>query len=262
MCFPPQLCLGLSAHHTVLGSSGGETLAHLDQNDTGAGRGDDPWGLSDFTASGRTYLYGDEGIEGRHAREELWHLVMIISYKCTSAEIQAILAMDPGESTCVFEFPLEDPGGGLDAWRIHLYMNDYSRRLHGNPKKGIPMPPDACMFRITPYGTHHLTNWAKIIEDLVHTDAARAEKLMRAIAHLPVEGVEHLKGVCLPDVCLLPEGTLVMVSLRATGEVLQCGVLMRTHCGSGAPMEVGPLVVDLKIHTVVPVEVDRAARRR
>ena len=181
---------------------------------------------------------------------------------CTSGYSRLACITTALELGCCLALCLQDPGGGLDAWRIHMYMNDYSRRLHGNPKKGIPMPPDACMFRITPYGTHHLTNWAKIIEDLVHTDVVRAEKLMRAIAHLPVEGVEHLKGICLPDVCLLPEGTRVMVSLRATGEVLQCGVLMRTHCGSGAPMEVGPLVVDLKIHTVVPMEVDRAARRR
>jgi hypothetical protein len=163
-----------------------------------------PWGLSDVAAAGLTYVYGDEGLaDGVHAGEELWHMVMIIGYKISEKEAQAIIGLKEGEPTCIFRFPpnvrvcpchmlvaarsplytpcstlvtshstlrtqeTTDYSGGevSNDVRIFVYACDYSAHLHGNPREtDVELPDDAWMFRITPYGTHHTTTWASIVE--------------------------------------------------------------------------------------------------
>ena len=70
-----------------LGTSGGESLAHFDGNDTGAGRSTSVWGKQQVEAAGFTYKFGDEGLpDGRHTGERLLHMVMIISKHCSMGE--------------------------------------------------------------------------------------------------------------------------------------------------------------------------------
>jgi hypothetical protein len=93
---------------TVLeaGRSPGKSCAHVDCSDTGAGNrqhGHIPWGSK---RNGVKYVYGDEGLsDGSHAGEDLWHMVLVISYKLTQSETQSILGLDPGDATCIFMQP-------------------------------------------------------------------------------------------------------------------------------------------------------------
>ena len=164
----------------------GECFVHLDLNDPGMGHAryaHVPWGSAQVDACpGLAYVHGHEGLEGeggarRHVGEELWHLVMVISCRCSERERQAICGWEEGDATCLFEFPHEDPALPDDEVRVHVYGVDYSRRPHGNPMMGAPMPRGAWCMRFTPYGTTHVATWASIIDHVSQTDPERGRRL-------------------------------------------------------------------------------------
>lgn len=181
--------LGLTVEEVAaLVHSHGESCAHLDGNDTGAGgleHNGPTWGKADVEAAGFTYVYGAEGLaDGRHRGELLMHLVMVIAYKCTPGEAQALLAMDEGSSTCLLTFPPE-ADDKYDGYRIFIYGCDYSYFLHGNPVYDADgaraMHPDAWAFRVTPYGTTHAATWARILRSTTESDPELARQLMRSM---------------------------------------------------------------------------------
>ena len=171
--------------------SAGRSYAHVDHNDTGAGgeaHTPSTWGKEDLEAAGFNYIYGAEGLaDGRHRGEPLLHMVMIISYKCTSREAQMLLGMDEGDSTCYMTFPPEDrPDLKHDEYRIHIYGCDYSYYLHGNPKEERPpAADDSWAFRIAPYGTSHLATWAAIVKAMTEKEPAFARDVMRSLLEEP-----------------------------------------------------------------------------
>ena len=189
--------------------------------------------------------------------EALMHMVMVIGYKITEKEAQMILAMDKGDSTCVFRFPQEEKGAEV---RVFVYACDYSLFLHGNPKnKKIVLPDDAWGFRITPYGTTHTATWASIVENIHVKDSQAAYELLGSIAGLP--GFMPLSSAwkwagewrgrkksaqCHPQVarpgrsaapaCDVPEGGFAEMRSIRDGELVSSGQVLRalgaTYVGS------------------------------
>ena len=197
-------CAGLTYEETLALAtpSKGECFAHIDGNDTGAGNrvhGHVPWGSRSVDACpGLSYIFGDEGLPPpsepgheaqigprRHVGEDLWHVVMVISFRCTERECQAVLGWEEGDATCMFQFPMEDPNMPGDELRVHVYGVDYSRWPHGNPMKCVAMPANGWVIRFTPYGTTHMATWAGIVRHISESGGAvgrqRAKRLLESL---------------------------------------------------------------------------------
>ena len=253
-----------------LGRSPGKSCAHVDSNDTGAGprtHGHVPFGSKRLEGG---YIFGDEGLpDGSHAGEDLWHMVMIISYKMSATETQSILGIDPGDASLIFEQPSSE--GGLDDYRIVLYAVDYSLYLHGNTNttfqcmSDTPIAKDAWAMRCTPYATSHACTWGRIISEM---DPTHAASLLSSLAELPGSLVlgsrasgqlhpwEPRQGRLAPPKCSLREGTWAAMYDVHSGELVSEGFVDRSW---GTPY-VGGVAFAAGEHRVEEVEL-RARKR-
>jgi len=253
------------------------TVTHFDFNDTGPGGRKDPhgkWGKGPLTDAGFSYIYGDEGLpDGQHKGEQLWHMVMVISFKCTEKESQVLLGLDVGDSTCCFTFPAAnktDKKCNLDEYRVCLYFCDYSALFHGNPSEKVVLPGDAWALRITPYGTSHVATWAGIVAKESAKSPEKGRQLLGSLAALPnfpklgkgasssTTHPERQRPGLSSDTTTPPEGSLVCLSERIPGKeskvLISSGLLLGD--GSGQ-LWVDNTLYDEVQHTLQPVSSKR-----
>jgi hypothetical protein len=165
--------------------------------------------------------------------------------------------------------------------RIFVYACDYSAHFHGNPNEhGVELPPDAWMFRITPYGTHHCATWASIVDHVRKTKGTdEAHQLLGGIAQLPGyrllgeswEAIKSTHGPQRPGRAPPPElkqlaGShvrLVALSMKRNQPEKELARGMLLQHGAGGEWWVGPSERYLEgIHRVEAIELpERGAKR-
>ena len=157
-----------------------------------------------------------------------------------------------------------------DEWRIALYALDYSKEFHGNPVRHFEVHPDAIMFRITPYGTHHITTWAGIIASVAKTDKAKAADLLSSIGELPgslklgqlAGRMKQTHGELRPGrevegACPVPSGSWAAMHIAATGEHVITGQVL---AWDDTVVYVGNVQFVRGVHSAVEVSAPKRGR--
>jgi hypothetical protein len=104
--------------------------------------------------------------------------VVIIFFGCSEMEALSIIGLEAStEHSANPKAPLGQ-GGVMMA----IYLLDFSKRYHGNPRSSARLPPGAWAFCATPYATVHGATWAQRIELM---PPPQAEQLLRSLARLP-----------------------------------------------------------------------------
>ena len=155
----------------------GKTLCHVDPRDCGV--------LGKLLCAEAAQAAGIEVVKYRRHRPpppdtpegDFLQTVVIIFFGCSELEALSIIGLEPSEHSAILKAPLGQ-GGVMMA----IYLLDFSKRYHGNPRSSAKLPPGAWAFRATPYATVHGATWAQRIELM---PPRQAEQLLRSLARLP-----------------------------------------------------------------------------
>ena len=155
----------------------GKTLCHVDPRDCGV--------LGKLLCAEAAQAAGIEVVKYRRHRPpppdtpegDFLQTVVIIFFGCSELEALSIIGLEPSEHSAILKAPLGQ-GGVMMA----IYLLDFSKRYHGNPRSSAKLPPRAWAFRATPYATVHGATWAQRIELM---PPRQAEQLLRSLARLP-----------------------------------------------------------------------------
>jgi hypothetical protein len=155
----------------------GKTLCHVDPRDCGL--------LAKLLGAEAAQAAGIEVVKYRRHRPlppdspecDFFQTVVVIFFGCSEMEALSIIGIEASEHSAVLKAPLGH-GGVMMA----IYLLDFSKRYHGNPRSAAGLPPGAWAFRATPYATVHGATWAQRIERMPPQEA---EQMLRALARLP-----------------------------------------------------------------------------
>ena len=155
----------------------GKTLCHVDPRDCGI--------LGKLLCAEAALAAGIEVVKYRRHRPpppdtpegDFLQTVVVIFFGCSEMEALSIIGLEASEHSAILKAPLGQ-GGVMMA----IYLLDFSKRYHGNPRSSAGLPPGAWAFRATPYATVHGATWAQRIELM---PPPQAEQLLRSLARLP-----------------------------------------------------------------------------
>ena len=152
----------------------GKTLCHQDPRD--AGTAAQLFGSEAAAKAGVEIVACVTADEPKDKLAEFMQTVIVIYAGCSEQEALAVVGLSLDELSAIFYAPKTESGISMA-----IYLLDFSKRYHGNPRASGALPPEAWAFRATPYATTHGATWA---ERILKLPPLRAELLLRSLARL------------------------------------------------------------------------------